>query len=237
MFTVEHLSKTYADGTRALSDINLAVAAGEIVALVGGSGCGKTTLLRLVAGLDQASQGSIASTARRSRRRIPPSASSSRSRACCPGSRVADNVGFGLDGPAPRRARGRASATRSARVGLAEHAERWPRELSGGQQQRVAIARAFVTQPEGAAARRAVLGARRLHPRQPARASAGLWEASRPTIVIVTHDVEEAVTLADRVVVMRPQPGPHLRDHLPFTLDRPRDKLGRRLRDARSAAC
>ena len=86
MFTIEHLSKTYSDGTRALADVNLAVEAGEILAVVGGSGCGKTTLLRLVAGLDQASHGSIAVDGEAIWARIRLSASSSRSRGCCRGS-------------------------------------------------------------------------------------------------------------------------------------------------------
>ena len=89
MLSLEHLSKTYADGTRALSDINLTVREGEIVALIGGSGCGKTTLLRLIAGLDRASAGRDPPRRRGARRaRIRPSASCSRSRACCPGCRL-----------------------------------------------------------------------------------------------------------------------------------------------------
>ena len=112
-----------------------------------------------------------------------------------------------------------------ARVGLADYAARWPRELSGGQQQRVAIARSFVTRPKVLlldepfsaldAFTRASLHEHLLT----------LWEAGKPTIVIVTHDVEEAVTLADRVVVMRPRPG-RVYETIAVHADRPRDKLG-----------
>ena len=97
------------------------------------------------------------------------------------------------------------------KIGLAEHAGRWPRDLSGGQQQRVAIARAFVTNPkvllldEPFSALDAFTRAS-LHDHL-----LGLWEETRPTVLMVTHDVHEAVTLADRAVVMQPKPGPDLR--------------------------
>jgi sulfonate transport system ATP-binding protein len=111
------------------------------------------------------------------------------------------------------------------KIGLSEHAHRWPRDLSGGQQQRVAIARAFVTHPKVLlldepfsaldAFTRASLHEHLL----------GLWEETRPTVVLVTHDVQEAVTLADRAIVMQPKPG-RIFDELPLTLARPRDKTG-----------
>jgi sulfonate transport system ATP-binding protein len=110
------------------------------------------------------------------------------------------------------------------RVGLADHAHRWPRELSGGQQQRVAIARSFVTRPKVMlldepfsaldAFTRASLHEHLLR----------LWDESRPTILLVTHDVSEAVTLADRVVVMRPKPG-RVEEELDLGLARPRDRM------------
>jgi sulfonate transport system ATP-binding protein len=108
-------------------------------------------------------------------------------------------------------------------VGLTEHAKRWPRDLSGGQQQRVSIARAFVTRPKVLlldepfsaldAFTRASLHEHLLT----------LWSESRPTIILVTHDVGEAVALADRVVVMRPRPG-RLDDELHLDLARPRHR-------------
>ncbi|HEY8381372.1 MAG TPA: ABC transporter ATP-binding protein [Microvirga sp.] len=224
MLAFERLSKTYADGTRALADVTLSVAEGEIVALIGGSGCGKTTLLRLVAGLDRASAGAIRLDGEVVTEPHPAIGIVFQEPRLLPWLDVADNVGFGLAGlsSAERRAR---VAHALDKVGLSDHAERWPRDLSGGQQQRVAIARAFVTNPkvllldEPFSALDAFTRAS-LHEHLLA-----LWAETRPTVVLVTHDVAEAVTLADRAVVMQPKPG-RIFDELPLSLARPRDRTG-----------
>jgi sulfonate transport system ATP-binding protein len=222
MLELERLSKTYADGTRALADITLGVQESEIVALIGGSGCGKTTLLRLLAGLDRATVGSICLDDEAVSEPHPAIGIVFQEPRLLPWLSVADNVGFGLaDRPAAER---RARVTHALeKVGLAEHAGRWPKELSGGQQQRVAIARAFVANPKVLlldepfsaldAFTRASLHEHLLN----------LWDESRPTVLMVTHDVQEAVTLADRAVVMQPKPG-RIYDELPLGLARPRDK-------------
>jgi sulfonate transport system ATP-binding protein len=224
MLTLEHLSKTYADGTRALSDITLTVRESEIVALIGGSGCGKTTLLRLIAGLDRASAGAVRLDGATVTEPHPAIGIVFQEARLLPWLTVADNVGFGLDGApaAERRAR---IAHALEKVGLAGYDKRWPRELSGGQQQRVAIARAFVANPqvllldEPFSALDAFTRAS-LHEHLLA-----LWEETRPTVVLVTHDVQEAVTLADRAIVMQPKPG-RIFDELPLALSRPRDRSG-----------
>jgi len=224
MLELARLSKTYADGTHALADITLEVRESEIVSLVGGSGCGKTTLLRLIAGLDRPSAGEIRLDGERlSEPSSPAVGIVFQEPRLLPWLTVADNVGFGLSGLAAGERRGRV-AHALERVGLSEHARRWPRELSGGQQQRVAIARAFVTEPKVLlldepfsaldAFTRASLHEHLL----------GLWEESRPTVLLVTHDVQEAVTLADRAVVMQPKPG-RIFDEQSLHLARPRDRL------------
>jgi sulfonate transport system ATP-binding protein len=134
---------------------------------------------------------------------------------------VADNVGFGLNGPASRR-RDRVAAA-LARVGLSDKAGVWPRELSGGQAQRVAIARALVPRPQVLlldepfsaldAFTRADLQDHLLD----------LWADSRPTLILVTHDVDEAIVLADRILVMRPRPG-RIFEEIEADLPRPRDR-------------
>jgi sulfonate transport system ATP-binding protein len=222
MLALEHLSKTYAGGTVALADITLEVRPCEIVALVGGSGCGKTTLLRLLAGLDRPSAGAIQLDSEPIVAPHPGVGIVFQEPRLLPWLTVADNVGFGLAGlPASERKARVGHALE--RVGLANRAGRWPKELSGGQQQRVAIARAFVAQPslllldEPFSALDAFTRAS-LHEHL-----LGLWAESRPMVVLVTHDVHEAVTLADRVLVMRPNPG-RIEDELAIALDRPRDK-------------
>ena len=224
MLTLEHLSKTYADGTRALADINLTVQESEIVALIGGSGCGKTTLLRLVAGLDRSSAGVIRLDGMAITEPDAGIGIVFQEPRLLPWLSVEDNIAFGLADVAATERRGRVGHA-LAKVGLSEHARRWPRDLSGGQQQRVAIARAFVTNPQVLlldepfsaldAFTRASLHEHLL----------GLWEETRPTVLLVTHDVQEAVALADRVIVMQPKPG-RIFDELPLRLAHPREKSG-----------
>lgn len=222
MLDIDHLGKTYADGTKALSNINLAVRSGEIAALIGGSGCGKTTLLRLIAGLDHATSGRIVLDGETITGPHPAVAVVFQEPRLLPWLTVADNIGFGLE-DLPRAQRTERITSALARIGLAEHAERWPRDLSGGQQQRVAIARALVTRPklllldEPFSALDAFTRAS-LH-----GALLDLWEDVKPTVLIVTHDVSEAVTLADRAFVMRAHPG-RIHDELPITLARPRQR-------------
>jgi sulfonate transport system ATP-binding protein len=227
---VDDLSKTYADGTQALAGIGLSVIAGEIVALIGGSGCGKTTLLRLIAGLDQATHGTVRVDGAAIRAPHPSVGVVFQEPRLLPWLDVAGNIGFGL-AHLPRAER-RARVLRALeRIGLAEHGGRWPRELSGGQQQRVAIARAFVAQP------RVLLldepfSALDAFTRKGLHAQLlDLWAESRPTILIVTHDVGEAVALADRVAVMRPRPG-RLDGTVTVDLPRPRDPVAARTEEA-----
>lgn len=224
MLSIDTLSKTYADGKQALDDLTLTVRAGEIVALVGGSGCGKTTLLRLIAGLDNASAGTISLDGHVI---SGPSADVGvifQEPRLFPWLTIEDNVGFGLSRLSTFEREGLV-ANALTRVGLGEHAGRWPRELSGGQQQRAAIARALVTRP------RLLIMDEPFSALDPTtrqglhRHLLALWNESRPTVLMVTHDVEEAVSLADRIVVMQPNPG-RLYEAFDNGLARPRDRLG-----------
>ena len=222
MLALNHLGKTYPNGVRALEGFTLTVAPGEIVAIVGGSGCGKSTLLRAVSGLDRPTTGSVmldGTAILEPHEKIGIVFQEPR---LLPWLNVARNVGFGLeDRPKPERS-GRVKAQLD-RVGLADKATVWPRELSGGQAQRVAIARAFVTRPE-------VLLLDEPFSALDAFTRADLqdhlldvWADSKPTLIIVTHDVDEAIVLADRVIVMRSRPG-RLYEEITTDLVRPRDR-------------
>jgi sulfonate transport system ATP-binding protein len=220
---IEGLGKTYVDGTEALRGMHLFAHSGEIVALLGGSGCGKTTLLRLAAGLDQPSAGTIAIDGRTVTGTHPAISAVFQEPRLLPWLSVAHNIGFG----GPRVASGerqRRIEDLLRRIGLEGYGGRWPKDLSGGQQQRVAIARALIGRPgillldEPFSALDAFTRAS-LH-----ELVLTLWQDLRPTIVMVTHDVDEAVFLADRVVVMRPRPG-RVHEAMTIGLPRPRNKL------------
>src|SRR6202000_2570756 len=147
MLALERVGKPYPNGVQALEGISFSVALGEILAIVGGSGCGKSPLLRAISGVDRASRGRVllddtAVTAPHEKIGII-----FQEPRLLPWLSVADNIGFGLSGlPASERRERVARAL--DRVGLTDKANSWPRELSGGQAQRVAIARALVPQPE-----------------------------------------------------------------------------------------
>jgi sulfonate transport system ATP-binding protein len=221
--TVRGIGKTYADGTEALRGVDVHAAEGEIVAILGGSGCGKTTLLRLIAGLDEASTGGIALDGVLLSGTNPAISAVFQEPRLLPWLTAGANIAFGgrrLD-KADREARAESLLDR---VGLAGYGKRWPRELSGGQQQRIAIARALIGHPG------VLLLDEPFSALDPfTRASLhdlllNLWRELRPTVLMVTHDIEEAVVLADRIVVMRPHPG-RVQETLSVDLPRPRDRL------------
>ena len=222
MLTLEQVGKTYPNNVRALEGVTLGVRPGEIVAIVGGSGCGKSTLLRAISGLDNPTQGRVlldGLVISAPHEKIGIVFQEPR---LLPWLSVADNVGFGLSHLAAPERRERVACALD-KVGLTEKASVWPRELSGGQAQRVAIARALVPQPDILlldepfsaldAFTRSDLQDHLLQ----------LWADQKPTLIVVTHDVDEAVVLADRVVVMRPRPG-RVFEEIEAELPRPRDR-------------
>ena len=200
MLTIGHLSKTYANGTEALRAITLDVPAGTITAVIGGSGCGKTTLLRLIAGLDRASSGRIAIDGETIYAPHPAAGIVFQEPRLFPWLSVEDNVAFGIAYIAAGERRARVEAVLH-RVGLIDYAKRLPRELSGGQQQRVAIARALSNQPS-------LLLADEPTGNLDTRTSVDIMGVFQKlndqgmTIVMVTHELDIA-QYTKRMVVMR----------------------------------
>jgi sulfonate transport system ATP-binding protein len=222
MLVLDAIGKTYPNGVHALERFSAHINLGEIVAIIGGSGCGKSTLLRAIAGLDLATSGGVTLD------EIAISAPHAKigiifqEPRLLPWLSVADNIGFGLsDLPADIRRETVARALK--RVGLTDKANAWPRELSGGQAQRVAIARALVPQPEVLLLDEPFSALDAFTRRDLQDHLLDLWADTRPTLVLVTHDVDEAVVLADRVFVMRPRPG-RLFAEIKINLGRPRDR-------------
>jgi NitT/TauT family transport system ATP-binding protein len=188
---------------RALGPFSLALAPGEIVALVGPSGCGKSTAMRLLAGLEAPKRGTVARTPGRGETAVVFQAPtlapwlSARANAALP---------LELAGVARKDAVRRAEAALQ-RVGLAGAEAARPAQLSGGMAMRVSLARALVTEPKLLLLDEPFAALDEITRRALADDVLKLWAASRPAIVFVTHNVEEAVYMASRVVVMTPGPG------------------------------
>jgi NitT/TauT family transport system ATP-binding protein len=224
MLHVEHLNKSYGD-VEAIGDLTFDVEAGELVCIVGPSGCGKTTLLKCVAGLLEPTRGEITLEGRRVDG--PPDTMAlvfqEYSRSLFPWMTVRQNVAF------PLRRKKLPDAARTVEetlqsVGLGHALDRYPWQLSGGMQQRVAIARALAYQPR-------ILLMDEPFASVDAQTRADLEDLVLEvrqrydvTIVFVTHDIDEAVYLSDRVVVLTPSPT-HVQEVLDVPLPRPRDQV------------
>jgi NitT/TauT family transport system ATP-binding protein len=187
----------------ALGPINLAVADGEVVALVGPSGCGKSTALRLLAGLEAPTAGEVTRAAGRGETAVVFQAPT-----LAPWLSARANVALPLElaGIAPAEARRRADEA-LARVGLAGAQTARPATLSGGMAMRVSLARALVTEPRLLLLDEPFAALDEITRRALADDVLRLWAATKPAIVFVTHNVEEAVYMASRVVVMTRGPG------------------------------
>ena len=207
---------------RALADVNLSIADGEFVSLIGPSGCGKTTLLKIIDGLIPYDEGDLLVHGSSTRRPGRDRAVVFQNFALLPWLTVRENVGFGLKLQGTDARAIRETVDRFIEmVGLHGFADRYPRQLSGGMQQRVGLARALAVDP-------AILlmdepfGALDAQTRNILQGDLlDIWERSRKTVVFVTHAMDEAVFLSDRVVLMGTQPG-RIHEIIDIDLPRPR---------------
>ncbi|MFD5783889.1 ABC transporter ATP-binding protein [Streptomyces sp. NPDC126933] len=203
---VEGLTRSF-DGRPVIDQLDLTLRPGEFTALLGRSGCGKSTLLRVLAGLDRDIEGTVLVPKRRAVAFQAPR--------LMPWKRVWRNVLLGLDGK-PERA---VAESALAEVGLSHRSGAWPKTLSGGEAQRASLARALVREPDlllldepfGALDALTRIKAQRL--------VAELWQRRGCAVLLVTHDVEEALLLADRALVMRDGV---IAYETPVALERPR---------------
>ncbi|HYP88952.1 MAG TPA: ABC transporter ATP-binding protein [Polyangiaceae bacterium] len=206
----------------ALSSIDLEPAVGEVVALVGQSGCGKSTLLRIVAGLEAPTSGEITLGGQSIAGPDPRCAMVFQEHRLFPWLTVAENVAFGLRDVARGEQRERVDE-HLASMGLSGFERAYPHQLSGGMAQRVALARALARGPAVLLLDEPFAALDAFTKVKLQEELAHLRERARPTTLLVTHDIEEAVFLADRIVVLSERPG-SIRAELTVDLARPRDR-------------
>ncbi|MCK1995411.1 ATP-binding cassette domain-containing protein [Peribacillus muralis] len=219
-FELQEVAKSFGEHD-VLKGVDLSFKKGEFVAVVGKSGCGKSTLLRLVAGLDKPTGGKIFVNGKPLNGLNKSSRTMFQDGRLFPWKKILQNVGVGLNGNWKHEA-----MELLEQVGLADRAHEWPSVLSGGQKQRVALARALVNQPDILLLDEPLGALDALTRVEMQRLIEELWRKRDFTALLVTHDVEEAVTLADRVllieegkVVMNKEinlPRPRQKDHLQF---------------------
>lgn len=226
MLVIENVSKKFAGHNgiiNTLEDVNLTIARGEFISLVGPSGCGKSTLLNIIAGLEQASGGRVLKEGAEVREAGPDRVVMFQEAALFPWLKVIDNVEYGMKiSGIPKKERREIAFHYLKMVHLTRFASSYPHELSGGMRQRVALARALamdsdillMDEPFAAldSQTRSILHIELQE----------IWRATGKTIIFVTHNVEEAVLLADRVVVMAANPG-RIKKEFSVKLARPRD--------------
>ncbi|MEU6573476.1 ABC transporter ATP-binding protein [Streptomyces sp. NPDC046805] len=208
------------DGRAVIDDLQLDIAPGEFVALLGRSGCGKSTLLRVLAGLDRDIEGTVLVPRRRAVAFQAPR--------LMPWKRVWRNVLLGLPGRPERGAAERALDE----VGLGHRRDAWPKTLSGGEAQRAALARALLREPDLLLLDEPFAALDALTRIKAQRLIGELWQRRGCAVLLVTHDVEEAVLLADRVLVMD---GGVIAHEQRIDLDRPRDISDPRFAELRHA--
>ncbi len=206
---------------RVLEDIQLQVADGEFVCIVGPSGCGKSTLLNIAAGFLQATRGEIRIDENTVTAPDPRHIFIFQENAVFPWLTVEDNVGFGVKRPNAAE-RKKVVDHYIELVGLTGFGKAYPQELSGGMRQRVEIARAFAAEPDVLFMDEPFGALDYLTRLRLRHELIQIWQREKRTVLIVTHDVEEAIQLADRVVVMGKRPS-RIRAIVPVDAERPRD--------------
>ena len=233
MLEIDRLGKRFANGFQALSGVSLRVDRGEIVAVVGASGCGKSTLLRLIAGLEAPSEGAVLLDGARLAGPSPKLGIVFQEPRLMPWLRLVDNVAFGLSRRLPRAERSHLALAALERVRLARATGALPKTLSGGMAQRAALARALVTRPPVLLLDEPFSALDALTRQSLQDELLRLWAEDRPTLLLVTHDLGEALYLADRVVVLGGEPS-RIRLELEVGLSRPRPREGAALAELRA---
>jgi len=225
MLSLKNVSKYYGNdpGMPAVENLDFRISPNEFVCIVGRSGCGKTSTLRMIAGLEDISRGSICLNGRKITGPGADRCVVFQRYTLFPWRNILSNITFGLEIQGLKKGeQDRIAMKYLDLVGLSDHARAFPYQLSGGMQQRVAVARALATDPAvllmdepfGAldAQTRMELQKELIH----------IWQTDQKTVLFVTHSIDEAICLADRIIIMKSNPG-RIHQIIPNTLARPRD--------------
>lgn len=224
---IKHLHKQYevkGKPLKVLDNINLSIKPGEFVSIVGSSGCGKSTLLRLLIGLESGYDGQLLLDGKPIKGTSLDRGIVFQDHRLFPWLTVEQNVGLGLlNAPGTQAAKDKTVQEHIALVGLKGFEKAYPYQLSGGMSQRAAIARALVNRPEVLLLDEPFGALDALTRTRLQQELQRIWQAEGITAVLVTHDVEEAVYLGDRIVIMEPRPG-RIKRIVEVSLARPRDR-------------
>lgn len=224
----DHVFQAYEQGggqpVQALEDFNLEIACGEIVAVVGPSGCGKSTFLRLAAGLDQPKGGTIFYNGNAIEGTDPDRGFVFQSPNLFPWLTVKDNVSFGLKARKVLKREEAKIQEYIDLVGLTGFEDAYPYQLSGGMASRVSLARAFIQESKLILLDEPLSALDAFTKAAIQDEILNIWEKNKPIILLVTHDIEEAVYLSDRIVVMSERPG-RIIGEVRIKMEHPRDRV------------
>lgn len=220
---IERVTKRFGQ-LEVLSDIDFTIEKGEFAAIVGPSGCGKSTVLRMIAGLETATEGSVLANGKPIGKPSPERVLIFQEHALYPWRTVEDNVGFGLElaGIPVKERRERVNEVLE-KVGLSGFQSYYPAQLSGGMKQRASIARALVMNPEVLLLDEPYGALDAITRLTMQNELIKLWRGSGKTVLLITHDIDEAVYLADTIYVMSPRPG-RIISRISADMPRPRNR-------------
>ncbi|MFU0826065.1 MAG: Aliphatic sulfonates import ATP-binding protein SsuB [Lachnoclostridium sp.] len=223
---IKNLSKVFQIGTQyveVLKNINLEVENGEFISIVGSSGCGKSTLLKMIIGLEKVTDGEIFIGSRKVTKPSVECGMVFQEARLYPWLSVEKNIEFGLAKKIANKEKKKLIKEQIELVGLAGFEKALPKQLSGGMQQRVSIARALVNNPELLLLDEPFGALDALTKINMQNEVLKLWETEKKIMILVTHDVDEAIFLSDRIVVMSKRPGT-IEEIIPVPMSRPRDR-------------
>ncbi|MGE5658304.1 MAG: nitrate ABC transporter ATP-binding protein [Actinomycetota bacterium] len=224
---IDNVSKSYPNGYKALENVNLTVAEGEFICVIGHSGCGKSTLLNMVSGFSFPSSGDVLLNGQRITKPGPDRMVVFQNYALLPWRTVFDNVYLAVNAVYPNKSKTEKNAIvreHLAMVGLTEAAQKKPPQISGGMKQRVSIARALAIRPQVLILDEPFGALDAITKEELQEELLKIWNDHRCTVLMITHDIDEALFLADRLVMMTNGPAATIGEVLEIPFPRPRDR-------------